>query len=962
MQKRRLIFLGLLAAATLLTSALHTQSAFAKGEKYKWTSATTIEASGGKYAGTTTFTVTNQKIFQGSTTELFTNNINIKVNYPQCNNDVGRIVFMSGRTNGSVYVSDMAAGKTSKCGMFQVSDSNIDMDRDITVAAQSSGGSGTNWETKNCNGETGNAKTECTAIKACVVDANKPAADCEAAWKACIAPDKSAEAYKSCAEQVSSGNTRDAKYTPEEEAEEKNQTTCKIEGIGWIVCPVMNFMAKVVDASYNVVASLLTVQPLQTSPNSDLYKAWSIMRNFANVAFVIAFMLITYSQITGAGLSNYGIKKMLPKLIVAAILVNVSYWICAIAVDISNILGTSLKGLLDGIAKSSFDLNGSTSESGAGGVWDGLTVILLSGLALGVTLYIGLSALFPMLIMAAFAIITVLLILTLRQALIVVLIFVSPLAFVAYLLPNTESLYKKWESLFKILLLMFPIIAVIFGGCALASKIIQGGNPGFLLQVVGAAVGIVPLFVTPFVIKTSSGILSRWAGVINNPNKGPFDRMRRGAEGYRRNRQTLRQSRALNGGRQIKVGWGRRQKTFNANLPFYGKAVGAGVRRNAVNASREAGLKDAQTRYVAEQAQSNSGFAEEMAGGSRFVAANERSQAAVIASALNQEKRAFQEDVANMEALIKVRFDKPEEALKQALQSGDKTQAVAAQNILFNSGGGGVSKFRQVVQDMEQQAQSDEALAANFKAVEGNLKTNVQEKHGQYVKKKGADIVSWAGSSNSLTNSSAGTLSDNDLASQHSDSMKKAIQQGNVSADQARRMLNDPRVSANLDDKHKELLNGVVGGDSRPTPSRDEINRLHDEANAMNAARSAASGTPAPAPSPSPAPATPPSGGNPAPAPAPAPAPSPQRVTAPYSRQELQQLGPQNIQMMINSSGGAANLSDGDIAKIMNAMRTHSNPSDPGVQGLHDAMRAERDSRRGGGTPPSAPPTPPPAP
>ena len=70
------------------------------------------------------------------------------------------------------------------------------------------------------------------------------------------------------------------------------------------------------------------------------------MRDFANIIFIIGFLIIVFSQLTSFGVSNYGIKRLLPKIIIAAILVNVSFYICAIAVDLSNILGNSLRGIL----------------------------------------------------------------------------------------------------------------------------------------------------------------------------------------------------------------------------------------------------------------------------------------------------------------------------------------------------------------------------------------------------------------------------------------------------------------------------------------------------------------------------------------------------------------------------------------------------------------------------------------
>lgn len=596
-------------------------------------------------------------------------------------------------------------------------------------------------------------------------------------------------------------------------------SSCEVKGIGWIICPVVTEISKVVDAAYGLVSAMLTVAPLLTNGGSaNIYTAWTIMRNFANVVFVIGFMFIIFSQLTSIGLNNYGIKKMLPRLIVAAILVNVSYWICALAVDISNILGASLNGIFDGLKQqigdtttgSGLPTNPNTTQIGddpdvAG--WAGLSVAVLAGTA--TALYIGLSALLPALLAAAVAILTVLAVLAVRQALIVLLIVVSPLAFVAYLLPNTESLFKKWLGLFKTLLLMYPIIAMLFGAAALASAIVlatpdDGNNTAYLvaMQIMGALIAIIPLALTPIIMKTAGSVLNRVGAFVNNPNKGPFDRMRKGAEGYRKNRQQYRELKALQGVR---------------TLPGKGLTARSRTRRGAVLASREGALKDAKTNYIADTAAENVGdnvFAKQMAGGGRFVKANEGAQNAVVASALSQQKKAFAEDVSNMEALVKVKFkDDPGAALKEALEKGDEVQAVAASNLLFKSGGGGVSKFREIVE------QGETSNAAGLAAISDKLRSNITENHGQYIKQKGADIVNWAGGgSAALSSASAGALSDNDLAAQHSKSIEKAINQGNVSKIQADRMLNDPRVSANLDDGQKAALQRAVVVGSGPAP------------------------------------------------------------------------------------------------------------------------------------------------
>jgi hypothetical protein len=379
--------------------------------------------------------------------------------------------------------------------------------------------------------------------------------------------------------------------------------TCTIQGIGWIICPVVNFLAQVVDAAYSIVGKLLTVQPLLTTQSSGgaspIYSAWSIMRNFANVAFVIAFLFIIFSQLTSVGISNYGIKKMLPKIIVAAVLVNVSYWICSIAVDISNILGSSIDQLLQG-TKSVLtppDLSKNAAATGAG--WTGIAGGILAGAVTGVTaLYIGLSALLPVLITVLITILVVFLVLTLRQALIILLIVVSPLAFVAYLLPNTESLFKKWRELFQTLLLMYPLISLIFGASALGSTIIMNSaNGSIAIEIMGAGVSILPLIILPAFIKGAHSILSNFSNKV--PHQGVTGKLQKGAENIRNRQEGRREIRALNGG-----------PSFARRTKYRRRAKSAAVTASIANE-----VKRAQTSFVASKAQSSPAFANQLAGG-----------------------------------------------------------------------------------------------------------------------------------------------------------------------------------------------------------------------------------------------------------------------------------------------------------------------------------------------------------
>ena len=328
------------------------------------------------------------------------------------------------------------------------------------------------------------------------------------------------------------------------EAGKSNCSGAALTGIGWIVCPVITFLANGMDTIYGIISQFFEVRTITTDTNSSLYQMWSLMRDIANVCFVIAFVLIVISQITTVGFSNYNIKRMLPRLIIAAVLVNTSYYISAIAVDISNILGISIHTLFNGIMER-FNTGAAYANTGGPNVsgipeWAAVTGGILAGTTvLGLAVHTGaIFMLVPLLVGAILAALVALIILAARQALIVIMVIISPLAFVAYLLPNTEKYFDKWRSAFLTLLFLFPIFSVLFSGAQVAGlAIVQNANGNILTVILGMAVQVAPLFITPMLIKFSSGILGRVAGMINDRSKGPVDRLRNWATGAAQERR-----------------------------------------------------------------------------------------------------------------------------------------------------------------------------------------------------------------------------------------------------------------------------------------------------------------------------------------------------------------------------------------------------------------------------------------
>lgn len=320
-------------------------------------------------------------------------------------------------------------------------------------------------------------------------------------------------------------------------SENSTSTSCNVQGIGWFICPVSNWLADGIDYMYSALQEFLKTKPLETTnQNSGIYLAWVIMRNISNVAFIVAFLVIIYSQLTSVGISNYGVKKMIPRLVIAAVLVNLSFTICAILLDLSNIAGYAFQDAFMGIKNTISTVGENTSTW----TWSEVISTALSNGALAIGAITFTTELLPMLVPAAtlagLTLLLILLIMAARQALIIILIIISPLAFVCYLLPGTEKWFKKWRDSFLTMLVFFPAFSVVFGGAQLAGIIIiqnVSGSNGAIMHVLGMLVQIIPLAITPLIMKFSGGVLGKFAGFVNDKNKGWYDRTKNWSKGRR---------------------------------------------------------------------------------------------------------------------------------------------------------------------------------------------------------------------------------------------------------------------------------------------------------------------------------------------------------------------------------------------------------------------------------------------
>lgn len=350
---------------------------------------------------------------------------------------------------------------------------------------------------------------------------------------------------------------------------------CSLEGFfGSMTCSLLSILGSMADASLAMLGSFMKVDPLVNNPDDPLFSYWKSFQTIANVTFVIALLVIVYSHITGAGLSNYSLKKMLPRLVVGAVLINMSFYVCAAAVDLSNIVGSTVYSTLkESIAppapvpvqedKNQVPMRTTpiiNPETGEEITWSKIVnwmayaastsavVGVAAGAGAGLLINGGLAAFIPIIVSVVLAIMIVVLCLLLRQVLIVAFIVISPLAIAAFLLPNTKPLFDRWLKSFIPLLMLFPVIAFVFGVGAMVSEILAAAafaKPGFVEQslfvLVALAVQILPLLAVPKLMAVGGGLLAQLA----NAARGRTDGLNKKAQSFAERQRKLGDTKAL---------------------------------------------------------------------------------------------------------------------------------------------------------------------------------------------------------------------------------------------------------------------------------------------------------------------------------------------------------------------------------------------------------------------------------
>jgi hypothetical protein len=300
-------------------------------------------------------------------------------------------------------------------------------------------------------------------------------------------------------------------------------------GFTFIICGGIHTLTRAINGvEQHVIANFLDVKPLGQRITLDIggtvketddprYVLWKAFRGLTNGFFVLIFLGIIFANITSINIDAYTIKKMLPKLVVASILVQFSWILSSLAVDVSNVLG---KGVFLFINDNLSRVDGAYQFSSfQSGISLGLGTVL-AGITASAILYSVLSTGLLLFLLGAFiGLLTLLVTLFIRQILITGMVVLSPLAFVAFVLPNTEGLYRYWSRNFVKLLLMYPIIMLLLASGKVFS-VIAAATGGAVAPLFALIALVIPLFIIPTTFKLAGSALSLSSGALGRLTNG----------------------------------------------------------------------------------------------------------------------------------------------------------------------------------------------------------------------------------------------------------------------------------------------------------------------------------------------------------------------------------------------------------------------------------------------------------
>lgn len=220
--------------------------------------------------------------------------------------------------------------------------------------------------------------------------------------------------------------------------------------VGWFVTLIIHFLGLFLILVINIL--ILVAQYNNFINSTAVTNGWVIIRDVANMGFIVVLLVIAFSTVLG--IEQYSWKKMLGRVLIMAVLINFSKMICGLFIDFSQVIMlTFVNGFKEtagldfveflGIRKWT-ELDWDAAKKTGLSPWNATISYLLA------------------LLMSIIAVVTIgimLVVLIARIVALWILVVLSPIAYIAHVVPGGEKYASQWWQSFTKYLIVGPALA-----------------------------------------------------------------------------------------------------------------------------------------------------------------------------------------------------------------------------------------------------------------------------------------------------------------------------------------------------------------------------------------------------------------------------------------------------------------------------------------------------------------------
>lgn len=311
-------------------------------------------------------------------------------------------------------------------------------------------------------------------------------------------------------------------------AEEKDDTKaekdlCPIKAweFRWAACPIVSALYGT-DGRGGVMGLLqdwgvknLAINIDEIFANKQYYAAWNSFRVIAVSLIIVAGLIMVVSQAANMEIfDTYTIRKLLPRLLVIAIIIAISWWLLEYIVLFFNNLMVWVGSAIEA------PFNEKVEPLSAGAMAAQIAAVIVASTLVNPAMIIS----YLTTITLAWAVAT--LALAVRKMIIVFLILTSPIFLFFAIFNGTQKLYKTGQTG----LISLLAIGIVFNGALELGYVMSALTPAESdpFGILRLGFQVAGLLIIPVALMRLGGMASTLTGLVNDRSKGVFDKLKNG--------------------------------------------------------------------------------------------------------------------------------------------------------------------------------------------------------------------------------------------------------------------------------------------------------------------------------------------------------------------------------------------------------------------------------------------------